>query len=92
MILIQYYILFHYYYSCVKDPRTPALLKLRDKTSFVLGVLNVFALAFFIHGIPWFLPWYDGNSTLFNLLCHIILNGCHCISGIMSPRYHFYFQ
>lgn len=40
------------------DPRTPALLKLRDRIVFVLGVLNVGALAFFLHGMPWFLPWY----------------------------------
>jgi len=40
------------------DPRTPALLRLRDKIVFTLGVINLSTLAFMLHGLPWLMPWY----------------------------------
>ena len=42
----------------IGDPRTPGCLKLRDRMVFFLGVVNVLVMAFFVHGVPWLMPWY----------------------------------
>ena len=42
----------------IGDPRTPALLRFRDKVVFCLGVINIVCLAFFLHGLPYVMPWY----------------------------------